>query len=359
MLTYPMSSSSGNIAYAQYIYGSNKGGIAQGDVYNDPFHLGKIDSTYTSSRVVETATAVTDSGKTVARLAWTPVYVGDDAKANVKITKEDGGEIAGLQFTIDAKTGVITFTAGVNVGEKVKVAYLYDNYVIPQNDIPTLNVRMAHIGLEAKARRLAIYFSQLAAFEAKQDYGFDMEAALASQAVGELKFEIDTEAVELLSTNATLDQRLTWSKTQPIGVSLADHYKSFAATIGMAKSIIYKATKRFAPNYMVVGTGVIPILEFMSDFVAAPATDVNGPYFMGTLGGLKVYAAPSIDDNEFFFGVNGNDMVTSAAVFAPYMSVVPTQLLQYADGGTSQGFSTMYDMKILNPALLIKGKITE
>ena len=41
------------------------------------------------------------------------------------------------------------------------------------------------------------------------------------------------------------------------------------------------------------------------------------------------------------------------------MSVVPTQLLQYADGGTSQGFSTMYDMKILNPALLIKGKITE
>lgn len=125
MLTYPMSSSSGNIAYAQYVYGSNKGGIAQGDVYNDPFHLGKIDSTYTSSRVVETATAVTEDTATVARLAWTPVYVGDNAKANVKITKEDGSEISGLDFTIDAKTGVITFTAGVAADEKVKVAYIY------------------------------------------------------------------------------------------------------------------------------------------------------------------------------------------------------------------------------------------
>ena len=125
MLTYPMSSSSGNIAYAQYVYGSNKGGIAQGDVYNDPFHLGKIDSTYTSSRVVETATAVLDDTATVAHLAWTPVYVGDDPTANVKITKEDGSAISGLEFTIDAKTGLITFTAGVNQGDKVKVAYIY------------------------------------------------------------------------------------------------------------------------------------------------------------------------------------------------------------------------------------------
>ena len=30
------------------------------------------------------------------------------------------------------------------------------------------------------------------------------------------------------------------------------------------------------------------------------------------------------------------------------MAIVPTQLLQYADGGNSQGFSTMYDMKLLN-----------
>lgn len=40
------------------------------------------------------------------------------------------------------------------------------------------------------------------------------------------------------------------------------------------------------------------------------------------------------------------------------MAVVPTQLLGYADGGMSQGFSTMYDLKLLNKDLLVAGRIT-
>ena len=39
------------------------------------------------------------------------------------------------------------------------------------------------------------------------------------------------------------------------------------------------------------------------------------------------------------------------------MPVVPTQLLGFADGGMSQGWSTMYDCKILNADLLIAGQI--
>ena len=40
------------------------------------------------------------------------------------------------------------------------------------------------------------------------------------------------------------------------------------------------------------------------------------------------------------------------------MAIVPTQLLGYADGGMSQGWSTLYDLKILNKNLLIAGRIT-
>ena len=39
------------------------------------------------------------------------------------------------------------------------------------------------------------------------------------------------------------------------------------------------------------------------------------------------------------------------------MPVVPTQLLGFADGGQTQGWSTMYDCKILNASLLLQGKI--
>lgn len=41
------------------------------------------------------------------------------------------------------------------------------------------------------------------------------------------------------------------------------------------------------------------------------------------------------------------------------MAVVPTQLLGYADGGMSQGFSTLYALELLNPLLLVKGKVVD
>ena len=39
------------------------------------------------------------------------------------------------------------------------------------------------------------------------------------------------------------------------------------------------------------------------------------------------------------------------------MAIVPTQLLQYADGGSAQGWSTMYDLRLLNKDLLVKGRV--
>ena len=38
------------------------------------------------------------------------------------------------------------------------------------------------------------------------------------------------------------------------------------------------------------------------------------------------------------------------------MAIVPTQLLGFADGGMSQGFSTMYDMKLLSTYNIVEGK---
>ena len=40
------------------------------------------------------------------------------------------------------------------------------------------------------------------------------------------------------------------------------------------------------------------------------------------------------------------------------MPIVPTQLLGFADGAMSQGWSTLYDLKILNPLLLVAGVVT-
>lgn len=128
--------------------------------------------------------------------------------------------------------------------------------------------------------------------------------------------------------------------------------------VEIGRQLIYDRTRRFAPNYMVCASNLIPVLSFINGWSPAPAGQVNGPYFAGTLGALKVYVSPALAAGRYLIGVNGDDMMSSVAVYAPYMAIVPTQLLQYADGGTSQGWSTLYDLKVLNADLIVAGEIT-
>lgn len=366
VLVHPMSSMSGYISYIKYTAGSNKGATTQGTLLNDPFRLGNVDADYTSSRVVENITVTSAGTEQTVTLAWAPVV-------------EDAFTISGTEYDIvilDTTTSTgATVETGANLeankksfkftpvaGHTYRVKYIYDNVVIPQNDLPTINASMEAMPLLAKARRIAVYYSQIAAFQAKTDYGMDLGDQLAEKAVGQLSYEIDTEICNLLIENAvdpeaTGDNSLVWSKTLPIGVSKAEHYEGFAEVIEIARQKIYDATKRFAPNYMLCASNLLPVLSFIKGFQPAPAGQVNGPYFAGTLGGLKVFVTPNITPGKFVIGVNGDDFMSSAAVYAPYMAVVPTQLLQYADGGTTQGFSTLYDLKLLNKDLIVTGRI--
>lgn len=344
VMTHPMSSMSGYVSYVKFCAGVDKGDIAEGDVFNDAFRLGKVDEKYTADRVVEVVGA---DGKFTP--AWTPIVKGAFGEGkDVKVVKKAGGEEF-KEFTGEEITGL---------AEGDRVAYVYDNVVIPQKNLPLLVAKMDAIPLIAKARRIAIYYSQMAAFQAKTDYGMDLGSQLSEKAIGQLAYEIDTEVVKLLADNAEEDAELTWSKTLPVGVSKAEHYEGFAEMVAIAGAKIYNKTQRYQPNYMLISSSILPVLGFIKGFTAANVSKVNGPYFAGTLNGVKVYVSPALAEGEYVLGVNDGDLNCSAAVYAPYMPIVPTQLLGHADGSMSQGFSTLYDLKILNKDLLVKGKVT-
>ena len=376
VIVHPMSSMSGYVNYVQYTRGSNKGAYVQGDVINDPFRLGsfkegadkKLDTNYTAAKVCE-AKAAAEAGEYKVSLMWTPVVAttvevvatGATFRDNGegKLQEMDGNKVkeGGKTGTIDYATGAISFAASTLTAGPVFVNYAYDNVVIPQNDLPIINAEIKAIPLIAKARRIAIYYSQIAAFQAKTDYGMDLGAQLAEKAVGELSYEIDTEITSMLVDNASESSLLSFNKALPMGVSKAEHYEGFAEVVEIGKQLIYDNTKRFAPTYMLIASDILPILSFIKGFSAASTSSVNGPYFAGTLNGLKVFVTPNVKPGTFVLGVNGDDMMSSAAVYAPYMAIVPTQLLGYADGGMSQGWSTMYDLKMLNAGLLVKGTV--
>ena len=349
VIVHPMSSYSGYINYVEYVAGIDKGDVKQGELFNSPFGLGeadkKIDEKYTSARVVET---VGSDGKFTP--AWTPIVKGAFGEGkDVKVVKKAGGEEF-KEFTGEEITGL---------AEGDRVAYVYNNEVIPQEKLPTVKAVMKTMPLVAKARRIAIYFSQFAAFQAKTDYGFDLGDQLAEKAVGQLSYEIDNEVVDLLVENAEKSEKLRFNMVQRVGESMFERYEAFAKVIADATQIIYDRTKRFAPTYMIIASDVLPVVQFCKGFTAAPVGAINGPYMCGTIGGLKVYVSPAIEPGKFVFGVNGSDMASSAAVYAPYMPIVPTQLLGFADGTMSQGWSTLYDLKILNKNLLVAGEIYE
>lgn len=132
-----MSSMSGYVTYIEYSYSATKGATTEGDLISNPFGFGKVDPEYTSAKVVETIA----EGQT--ELAWGPVVEGS-------VEKFVDGEWAKVEGEYTPKAGD-------------KVRYIYNNVVIPQAKLPTIKAEMKSIPLVAKARRIAVYYSQIAA----------------------------------------------------------------------------------------------------------------------------------------------------------------------------------------------------
>ena len=357
VIVHPMTSYSGSVAYLEYVSLTNKGDIKAGEdatVFNSVFKHGEMNEArqnFASQVIVET--------------------VGEDGKLTLADTVVENGLSYRDPETNEYKTATYKVNgAYTNDAPKAgdKVAYMSEQFQmthVPAKEIPAIGPRMKHIPLVAEPRRIAVRYDQITAFQAKTDYGFSLDKQIAEQACGELAYEIDTEIVAMLKDGAAAGttekelKALTWSKTLPAGVSKFEHYNGFLEIVEMAKAIIYNRTKKFHPNYMVIASDVLPVLRFINGFTAVKNVKMNGPYKVGELDGMNVYVSPLMGAGEFFLGLNGNDMMSSAGVYAPYMAIVPTQLLGTPDGGMAQGFSTWYAKALLNKSLLVAGKIVD
>ena len=339
VIVHPMTSYSGSVAYLKYVAATDKGDMKAGTELNSVFAHGEMNEArmnYTAQQVV-----VED------------VVADEDGKVATALAAAEGAMAGGYTYKIDGE-----YTNTLRAG---KVAYVTEEFQmvkVPATKIPSIAPKMERIALVAEPRRIAVRYDQITAFQAKTDYGFSLDKQIAEQACGELAYEIDTEIVDMLYKAAfAREDQVKFNKRQPIGVSKFEHYNAFLEVVEEAKAIIYKRTRKFHPNYMVIGSNVLPVLRFVNGFTAVKNAKMNGPYKVGELDGLDVYVSPAIGNKEFFFGLNGSDMMSSAGVYAPYMAIVPTQLLGTPDGGMTQGFSTWYAKALLNDALLVGGEI--
>ena len=372
-MVVPMSSFTGYLTFMEYALGTEKGG-AGGEAELDPYHnamavydgdhkamdmYGDENNDWRANNIINspfkgfgemnddrqryTGERIVESLKAGEEISWTPIK-----KGTLPQFKADGSEGEWEDMEPNSEGKFIAEADG-------KVRYIYDNQYIPQKALPTVVGRMQGIALTARARRIAVYYSQIAAFQSKNDYGLDFESQIAQQAQAELQYEIDAEAVFLVKREADRIEdkarALEWIDEELDTISYSMKAESFAKKIEEAKAGVYMVTKRFLPNWMLVGPMMMPVLQFVPGFKAANASVANGAYIAGDIAGMKVIVSPLLG-KECILGVLAGDGKTATGVYAPYMPIVPTQLLGFADGTMSQGFSTLYDMKLLNPLLL-------
>ena len=347
-----MTSYSGSVAYLKYVSLTDKGGVKAGDEFNGVFGLGDM----TEGRRNFTSQVIVEAGNTPALTVKPEGIRYVDEKGDVKFADVKA-------ILTDGKVKYVAKDALSTTENVAKIAYVSDEFQmerVPAKDIPTIGPKMEHIPLVAEPRRIAVRYDQITAYQAKTDYGFSLDKQIAEQACGELAYEIDSEIVNMLKEGAgEALPELTWSKDLPVGVSKFEHYNGFLEVIEQAKAIIYSRTKKFQPNYMVISSDCLPVLRFVNGFTAVKNPKMNGPYKVGELDSLSIYVSPDMGKGEFFFGLNGSDMMSSAGVYAPYMAIVPTALLSTPDGGIAQGFSTWYAKALLNENLLVAGKIVD
>ena len=256
-----------------------------------------------------------------------------------------------------AVTGTVGFFGEVTVSGMTdfEIEYDYQNDYIPQNDIPTINVEQEGIELRAKPRRIQIVFSQFAEFVGQKDYNFDINKELQKQAEFQIQLEIDNEVVEtaigLGKSNAVA---ATWYAGAPIGISLYDHYETLADALAVADAKIFQSTNKFTGgNYILISPMSARYFSMNRNYKPLNSQRFGvGAYVAGEILNHKVIVSNMVDDDAIYVGVNTAD--ASAIILGMYMPIMSTQMLGLPDGTMAQGFASLYDCKVINPALVVK-----
>lgn len=355
----------GMVNYIKYLYGSNKGTTVAGTEFASSLNLGKSDPNYTTDLVdVE---ILGNSGETTyeVSLQWSPVTPGsvNINTGDVLITDDGAGKLtaeSGLTSgEINYQTGLVKFTLESSATQDVAASYSYNNEYVVSPNIPEINLKIESLPVIAKARRLKALYGFEASFELQKEYGQDIETLLASQAAAEIAHEIDIELTNDLYRMANAGAEVVWSKTAPTGVSQSDHYLSFQTSMTQASNTIYGATRRVRANFMVCGLNVATVVESMRTFTPSGVTNMNGPYYLGTIGNIKIYVNPEFDPNVYVMGYKGDDLLQTGYIYAPYMPITRSDMVMLEDMAGRIGWATMYAKRMVNDKMYIRGRITD
>lgn len=361
--TVAMTSRQQLIPYFKVKTENAKGETKKGTVLSSPFvNRNGVDPNFTG-RVVRGEVV---EGSTLAYVPVLPysVTVTDGTKKYVddgagKFLDESGDPVGGA--TIDYASGIIEGIEGT-----LEAAYEYDNETVGPDaggeygaSFGKIDLQLDEILMIAQAHELASFWSVYSAFAANQEYGASIADISKEAAFAEMTAEMNTQAFDVLAKAASHKAQFDWDASPVLSGSVvpSDYLNMFKLKLAQAAQAVFQTTRLAQPNKLVVGTTAAAYIGMINGFQAEANADVVGPYRAGKLDQFDVYVNPNYDPNMWVMATRSDDLRRSSALFGEYMPLMATDPLTMANLSSQQGYAGMWDMRVVNPATIVSGRI--
>lgn len=104
-------------------------------------------------------------------------------------------------------------------------------------------------------------------------------------------------------------------RTIPEGRSKFEHYSALTDIMHcLADARIYKNTKKFRAEYLIMSSDLLPVFVFSPEFKKAPLSKMQGMYITGSYKNIPVLVSPVLNKGEMLWGVN-EDKSSSVLTF--------------------------------------------
>ena len=186
--TQPLESKAGMISFLRFTYGTNKGKVTAGQMFNNSLYTGQSDTYYTSRIVDDEPIA---EGVNLEFVPVLPKTVAITLADGTRIVDDGTGNLVnpatGTKFgTVNYASGAFAPDTQGSIGDGATATYEYNNEQVPDLQVPEMNMSLGQVGIFAKSRKLAAYWGFDAAYDLKQQYGTEILDVMKTQAAGEI-----------------------------------------------------------------------------------------------------------------------------------------------------------------------------
>jgi len=236
--------------------------------------------------------------------------------------------------------------------------------------VAEVNYRITDVTVTAERKALKAKWTIEAEQDLRSDHALSAEAELMAIVADELVREIDRTLIEDCLSQVPVGNQFTFSKTAPTGTPYSNldpkvYRRQFWEKIVDANTAVFKK-RHVNATWILAGADAAGYLEKLDEFSLSPTVNptewqaFTGSHFFGTLGNRwLVFKDPWFSADKMLLGYRGPSFMHAGYVYAPYIPVFTTALLQDPHDMTNRrGMMSRYARKMVIPEMYASLELT-